>query len=149
MMKRRKEREFVLQLLYAREMNDLPLNEHFETQKQYNPQAATPFSFALAEKCQNNRDALDDMIQSKLQHWEFERLAILDRILLRMALAEFIYFEDIPPEVTMDEMIEISKSYSTERSSKFINGMLDALLKQLKQENKIFKTGRGRVSKVL
>ena len=63
-----------------------------------------------------------------------------------MALCEFIYFEDIPPEVTMDEIIEISKLYSTDKSDHFINGILDALLKKLKSENQITKTGRGLIS---
>jgi len=65
-----------------------------------------------------------------------------------MALVEFLYFEDIPPKVTIDEIIEISKDYSTDKSSQFINGILDALFKQLDKEKKIKKSGRGLISNI-
>jgi N utilization substance protein B len=62
-----------------------------------------------------------------------------------MAVVEFLYFESIPPEATLNEMIEISKDFSTERSGKFINGILDAILKNLRKTDKLNKSGRGLV----
>ena len=81
----------------------------------------------------------------QLKNWDFDRVAMIDKILLRMAVAEFLYFESIPPEATLNEMIEISKDFSTERSGKFINGILDAILKNLKKIKKLNKSGRGLV----
>lgn len=65
-----------------------------------------------------------------------------------MALAEFLYFEEIPPEVTIDEMIELGKKFGTPKSGSFINGILDALLKDLKAKNLIKKSGRGLITKI-
>jgi transcription antitermination protein NusB len=143
---RRKEREVALKALYANEFNDIPIDEQFEYLKTSEKEFASDFAFSLIKKCYENKKDLDALFSSKLQHWKFERVAVIDRVLIRMALVEFLYFEDIPPEVTMDEIIEISKSYSTEKSNQFINGILDALLKQLRNENKIKKSGRGLIS---
>ena len=85
------------------------------------------------------------MIKKKALNWDFDRIAVIDRIILRMAMCEFIYFDDIPPKVSIDEAIEISKKFSTEKSGKFINGILDSVLNEWNQENKINKKGRGLV----
>ena len=143
---RRKEREVALKALYANEFNDIPVEEQFEFLKASEEEYASDFAFKVIKKCVENKKDLDALFSKKLQHWKFERVAVIDRVLIRMALVEFLYFEDIPPEVTMDEIIEISKSYSTEKSNQFINGILDALLKQLKKEDKINKSGRGLIS---
>lgn len=148
-MMRRKEREFALKVLYAREYNDTPIDQQFNYLKQAEPDHATAFAKELINGCVEHKPELDELIVSSLKHWKFERVAVIDRILLRMALTEFLYFQDIPPEVTMDEAIEISKNYSTDRSNQFINGILDALLKKLKKEKKINKTGRGLISNII
>ena len=147
-MERRKEREFALKVLYASEYNDIALDEQFNYLKQNEQKHASNFAEQIVNSCFAHKEELDELIKKKLKHWKFERVAVIDRVLLRMALTEFIYFEDIPPKVTMDEIIEISKLYSTERSDHFINGILDALLKQLKSDNRIKKTGRGLISGV-
>jgi transcription antitermination protein NusB len=148
MMLRRKEREFALKVLYALMFNDISSDKQAEYLKQSEPEFATKFSFDLISKCAENKEDLDALIRDKLKHWDLKRVAIIDRVLLRMALAEFLYFEDIPPKVTIDEIIEIGKEYSTEKSSQFINGILDALFKQLDKENKIKKTGRGLITNI-
>ena len=148
-MMRRKEREFALKVLYANDFNDIPVDEQFNYLKQTEPEFATEFAKGLIKLCIEHKEELDTLIVSSLKHWKFERVAVIDRILLRMALTEFLYFEEIPPEVTMDESIEISKSYSTEKSNQFINGILDALLKKLKSSNKIKKSGRGLISNIV
>jgi N utilization substance protein B len=80
-----------------------------------------------------------------VEHWEFSRLAIIDKIILRMSICELLYFEDIPPKVTMNEAIEIARAYSTDKSDKFVNGVLDSILEDLKKEGRIRKSGRGLV----
>jgi N utilization substance protein B len=89
---------------------------------------------------------LDGLIKQRVEHWEFNRLAIIDRIILRMSICELLYFDDIPPKVTINEAIEIARDYSTEKSDKFVNGMLDSILDDLKKEDRIKKTGRGLVN---
>ena len=86
---------------------------------------------------------LDDMIESKVDNWEIERIALIDTILLKMALTEFMDFPSIPTKVTINEYIDISKMYSTPKSKVFINGVLDKLLFELLDKKKIKKTGRG------
>ncbi len=145
-MKRRKEREFALQILYAHEFNPEPvavLIERIGVEKQ---DLATEFAREIIQTCIDKKVELDEEIKSKLQNWDFKRVTIIDKLLLRMAIVEFLCFEEIPPEVTLNEIIEIGKNYSTERSGKFINGILDAVLKKLREEEKIQKKGRGLIS---
>jgi len=84
-----------------------------------------------------------EMISVKTQNWEPERIAMMDTLLMKMALAEFTKFNSIPVKVTINEYLEISKEFSTPKSNSFINGILDKILFELKSENKITKTGRG------
>lgn len=85
----------------------------------------------------------DKMIAETAKNWELSRIAILDRIILQMSLCEFLYFPTIPPKVTMNEYIEIAKSYSTQKSKIFINGMLNKIFNSLNAKKKIFKIGKG------
>ena len=79
-------------------------------------------------------DWADDLIKSHLQNWEFNRVAQVDKVLLRMGICEIFYLDDIPPKVSISEMVEISKVYSTDESSGFINGILDAVYKDYQQQ---------------
>ena len=76
-------------------------------------------------------------------NWEFDRIAVIDVILMKMAICELTNFSSIPIKVTINEYIEISKAYSTAKSRVFINGMLDKLVETLKSTKQIRKTGRG------
>ena len=89
------------------------------------------------------KDVLEDIIKPMLKNWDHERLAVIDTILLNMAVCEFLFFESIPTKVTLNEFVDISKEYSTPKSKEFINGVLDQVLKQLESEGKIKKKGRG------
>ncbi|HOK15280.1 MAG TPA: transcription antitermination factor NusB [Candidatus Kapabacteria bacterium] len=93
------------------------------------------------------RDFTIDLIKEEVRHWEIERIALIDRILINMALAEFINFPEIPEKVTINEIIEISKNYSTDKSNIFINGLLDNFRKKLKEQGKIKKSGKGLLEK--
>ena len=85
----------------------------------------------------------EELIKEGAQNWELERIALIDRILMKMALAEAKTFESIPLKVTLNEYIELSKYYSTEKSHGFINGILDQLFTSLHESGDIKKTGRG------
>jgi len=82
-------------------------------------------------------------IKEGAQNWELDRIAVMDIILMKMALAEARYFDQIPLKVTLNEYIELAKYYSTDKSSGFINGILDQLFGKMKKDGRIVKTGRG------
>lgn len=77
------------------------------------------------------------------KNWKVSRIALTDRIIIGLAITEFLRFPEIPIKVTINEAIELSKEFSTEKSSHFINGLIDSIRKHLQAENKIHKTGRG------
>ena len=83
------------------------------------------------------------LIKQHTENWDIERIAFIDNLILELALSEFLYFPSIPTKVTMNEYIELSKYYSTEKSRNFINGILDKALRDLKKANKVLKAGRG------
>ena len=85
------------------------------------------------------KEVCSRLIESKLQNWDPERTALLDMILMRMGICEFLYFETIPPKVTINEYIDLAKEYSTPQSGHFVNGILDSIRKELETENKLHK----------
>lgn len=89
--------------------------------------------------------ALLEQIQPILTNWDHERLAIIDMILLKMAACEMLEFPTIPAKVTLNEYVEVAKSYSTDKSKEFVNGVLDKLMKELIDSGKLNKEGRGLV----
>lgn len=101
------------------------------------------FAEELVKVTVQNKDEADTFIAGKAFNWDFERIAILDKLILRIAICELLHFEDIPPKVSIDEAIEMAKKYSTEKSGQFINGILDSVLVDLKKQNLIKKSGRG------
>jgi len=144
--KRRIVREKVLQLLYAYEMNKdsfEPLS--LEILAEINDKTDREFARELIRKVLANIDDLDKKIASRVTNWEMSRIALIDKILLRMGICEILYFADIPPKVSINESIEIAKDYSTAGSGKFINGILDAILAEEKNEGRLNKSGRGLV----
>ena len=90
----------------------------------------------------NDRE-YSQMIAAKTKNWEVDRLAITDQIILKMAIAELLNFQSIPVKVTINEYIELSKNYSTPKSKQFVNGILDVISDDLKEEGKLRKSGRG------
>jgi len=84
-------------------------------------------------------------IQPTLTNWDHERLALIDMILLKMATCEMLEFPTIPAKVTLNEYVEVAKSYSTDKSKEFVNGVLDKLMKQFQESGKLNKEGRGLV----
>ena len=101
------------------------------------------YSVQLLRKVILNDDKLSGVIDGKTPNWDKERIAELDMIILKMGIAEFLHFPSIPVKVTINEFLEISKEYSTPKSSLFINGILDKLVKEFSNDNKLLKIGRG------
>ena len=101
------------------------------------------FGNELLEIVISKNNELHNEIEGKTPNWDPERIAFLDQIILRTAIAELLYFEDIPAKVTLNEYLEIAKDYSTPNSNNFVNGVLDKLVKDFKNENRLMKTGRG------
>jgi N utilization substance protein B len=144
--KRRIVREKVLQILYAYEMNKESLQPlSLEILKDVTDETDRAFAQELIRKVLSNIEDLDDRIIKRVTNWEMNRIALIDKILLRIGICELLHFPDIPPKVSINESIEIAKDYSTAGSAKFINGILDAILAEEKKEGKLNKTGRGLV----
>lgn len=103
--------------------------------------SADKWSFAksLITTVLEKEEHLETFIVPKLKNWDAERIAALDMIIMKMGVAEFLYFETIPPKVTINEYIDIAKEYSTQQSGQFVNGILDNIHKELVQQGKLHK----------
>jgi len=136
MVKRSEEREFAFKMLYAGEFNSDPWRMQVERLDEESKRMATSYVKQLSSIYHDHKDDFDKIIIDRLENWELRRVAVIDKVILRMALAEILYFERIPPEVSINEAIELAKKYSTEKSGKFINGILDAIYRKHKQRTK-------------
>lgn len=109
----------------------------------YKDEEDKDFSVQLLRKVILNNDKLSQEVDGKTPNWDTERIADIDLIILKMGIAEFLYFPSMPIRVTINEYLEISKEYSTPKSSFFINGILDKLVKEFSDAGKLNKIGRG------
>lgn len=98
------------------------------------------FAKTLLTTVFEKQEHLESFIVPKLKNWDAERIAALDMIIMKMGVAEFLYFETIPPKVTINEYIDIAKEYSTQQSGQFVNGILDNIHKELVLQGKLHKT---------
>ncbi|MEX0639349.1 MAG: transcription antitermination factor NusB [Balneolaceae bacterium] len=144
-MNRRVLREVVLKALYAVESGGNSPEEALKGIVVAELEQMEPIQFAeqLFLRTVDGSGEYDRIVSEHIRNWKLDRLAILDKLILRMALCEFLRFGEIPVKVTMNEAIELAKRYSTRRSGYFINGILDAALKRLLEEGRIEKHGRG------
>ncbi|MFY7998980.1 MAG: transcription antitermination factor NusB [Candidatus Kapaibacteriota bacterium] len=169
---RRIAREKVMQLLSAQEISEVPWRENFPYIFPYEyriDEAETPnrllteqeveslesdfiidwddetkqFALALLDRTEHYAEYSLELIEKFSQNWELGRLAHIDRVVLKIAIAELMSFEEIPAKVTINEAIEIVKKYSTDKSSMFVNGVLDSALAELTTLGRVTKTGRG------
>ncbi|MBN1928953.1 MAG: transcription antitermination factor NusB [Chlorobiaceae bacterium] len=146
---RRQLREKIIQALYTLELRDVDIDSATNwllTKEMTDDPNAMKFFNHLLKSIIDHREEIDRHIAKHTFNWDMSRIAIIDKNILRMALAEILYCEDIPPKVSINEAIEIAKKFnSTEKSSKFVNGILDAIFNDLKAEGRIQKCGRGLV----
>ncbi|MDD2304760.1 MAG: transcription antitermination factor NusB [Prolixibacteraceae bacterium] len=118
-------------------------DDHQALLPMYKDEEDRQFAKDLYRKVVLNHSENVVLIKQHTVNWDIERIAFIDNLILELALSEFLYFPSIPTKVSMNEYIELSKYYSTEKSRNFINGILDKALKDLKKANKILKAGRG------
>lgn len=117
--------------------------DSFRVSRLYKDTEDKEFVSNLFRKTILNEKELAKEFEDKTPNWDMERIAEIDTILLKMAICEFLKFPSIPTKVTINEYLEIAKEYSTPKSSIFINGILDNLVKELDQNKRLLKTGRG------
>lgn len=134
---RRSAREAVLQALYALEVGEENRSKVLKDilAREIRNEELNKFIIELFEVSLKNREWCENLIKSRLNNWEFERVAILDRLLLVVSISEIYFIESVPPKVSISEAIEIAKQYSTEESSAFVNGVLDNIYKSVSNEN--------------
>ena len=140
---RRRSREAALQILYQTEVGQLTLADAARTHDAIGDdaidldEAARAYAVQLARGAWDAKDALDVHIADAARNWRVERLAVIDRLLLRLAVHEMLAYPDTPPRVVIDEAIELARLYSGEEAAKFVNGVLDGVFTRLKQEGKV------------
>ena len=139
MQRRRRAREIALQVLYGLDVADRNVDEAIRLfwdifKSSHEPESNVVFSekvksFAvhLIHGTWDNRETIDLLISRSSEHWSLGRMSRVDRCILRMAIYELLYCDDIPPKVSMNEAIDLGKTYGSENSGSFINGILDAL----------------------
>ncbi|MBD3615958.1 MAG: transcription antitermination factor NusB [Gracilimonas sp.] len=153
MINRRQVRETVLKAIYALQLGKDSTQHVTDTIIKKAEFAKEKDLRRFAEKLFFNtvehEEELDEVISKHIKNWDIQRLALIDRLVLKMALCEFIYFEEIPTKVSINEAIEIAKRYSTAKSGRFINGILDAALTDLNESGRINKKGRGLIQQSL
>ena len=135
MSKRRKGREVALQFLYQLDLNgdDDPLPHDEEFWARHPVDADTrAFADALVRGTKSNQAKIDHAIVQFAEHWDLDRMAVVDRNILRLAVYELLWTADVPPKVAINEAIEIAKKFGTKESSRFINGLLDRIHKELR-----------------
>jgi len=131
-MKRRRAREYALQLLFQIDMTGSELKEDLikEFWEGNNEDSEVKeFTYSIVRGTRENLSSIDEIIKNVAEHWSIERMTAIDRNILRASTYELLYKDDIPPSVAINEAIEISKKYSTEDSASFVNGILDKILK--------------------
>ena len=130
--KRRIGRILAVQSLYPMRINLSTPNEAFKNllrNREYSEEVVE-FAKSLIDKAVEHLSEVDDIIKNILENWEWDRVCAMDKAILGVAVTELLYFPLNPPKVVINEAIEIAKEYSTEKSDKFINGLLDRIAKE-------------------
>jgi N utilization substance protein B len=130
---RRKAREYALQMLFQWDIT----RDHIETiaasfwEHHEEPAAVKDFAAQLVSRTIEHVEEIDAMIQRHAEHWRLDRMAVVDRNILRLATQEFFYDKETPKTVVINEAIEIARRFSAQESPQFINGILDSIKKEL------------------
>lgn len=129
-MKRRRAREYALQILFQLDIIKTTFDENlFKNfwEESKGEEDVKEFACALIKGTLEHLEEIDKAIEQVAEHWSLERMSVVDRNILRLATYELLHRNDIPPSVTINEAVEIAKKYGTEESSAFINGILDKI----------------------
>tara|TARA_B100000941_G_scaffold70696_2_gene47957 strand:- start:997 stop:1473 length:477 start_codon:yes stop_codon:yes gene_type:complete len=145
-------RYICVQIIYAYELSSSENNKNYDSIFTKHFHADLENSYGQLSKAQldysrmlyiesiKNRDFIDKLIQERLKNWDISRLAIIDRIILRMSASEMFFIDEVPPKVSIAEGVEIAKVFSTKDSSSFVNGILDAIYNEVYiKDNKVSK----------
>jgi transcription antitermination factor NusB len=129
---RRLARECALEVLYRLDLvGDEPTATIEELLHRKNPSDdAETYLRRIVDTVQANQKEIDAALRKHLRKWRLERLTVLDRAILRLASAEILYFDDVPPKVSINEAVEISKKYGDDESGRFVNGVLDSVYRE-------------------
>ncbi len=125
---RRGSRKLALDVLYEQELRALPTGEILQ---RYSANPGFQFAAELVKGVAEHATELDELISGHAKDWTIERMPVIDRNLLRMALFEMLYLDDVPAPVAINEAVELAKIYSTEDSSRFVNGLLGTISAEL------------------
>ena len=138
---RHRAREAAIQMLYQWEVGRLSMVEIRQTFWAHDDESGAPlgsdlraFAMSLADGVVSTVDALDPMIASAAEHWRIERMNVLDRLILRLAVYEFLHQADTHAKVIINEALELARSFSGDESVRFINGILDSIRRTLERE---------------
>jgi len=131
--KRRRGRETALKLLYALDITQEPVDALLQASwlDTVVPEAVREFSVALVTGVMTHRDEIDTLVQEWSMNWSLERIGIIERNILRFAIYELLFLTDIPPNVTINEAVEVAKRYGTDEAPSFINGILDRIKQEI------------------
>jgi len=133
--RRRQARELALQLLYELdvrgESDPGPTADHFWSRQAAVPEDVRAFADAVARGAKTQQPKIDELIGRFAEHWDLDRMAVVDRNILRAGIFELLWVSDVPPKVAINEALDIARKYSTEESTRFINGLLDRVRREL------------------
>ena len=131
---KRKARIITLQVIYAHELKGSNLDDTcaFMLDERKPPMVnVVKYGKQLSNLIFQHAIEVDELIKSRSKNWDIDRITLIDKLILRMALVEMIYVDEVPPKVSIAEGVEIAKQFSTEDSSSFINGILDAVYNEM------------------
>ncbi len=130
---RRQAREAVLQALYALEISGEPAGKILGDilEREAREPETDQFIERLFRQALEHKEWCEQLIEKRLNNWDFKRVALLDRLILIEAISEIFFIDDVPPKVSISEAIEIAKHFSTDESSSFVNGILDNIYKSM------------------
>lgn len=136
---RRKAREIALQVLYSLNFVDIDAQDALDLfwGNFTAPQSAKDFAVFLVQGTCEHKEELDTLIAGCSDNWSLGRMSRVDINILRLAVFEFLYCDDIPPKVTLNEAVDLGKTFGSENSGSFINGILDALNLKLNKKNAV------------
>ncbi len=135
MSRRRKAREIALQTLYAQEVSGTAWKAAFDDNVERRKPSGEVIEYAerLVTNVMAERESLDVMIKDRLENWAIERVSVIDRTILRIALSELLHCPEVPVNVIMNEAIEIAQKFSSADAGRFVNGVLDRLAREVRE----------------